>query len=182
MINKLLFAACAVLLVGSVAYASGPTTGGTLTLSGTLNPSIVLVFHQNPSNGIQITTGDGSSVAGASLSTVSMYGTANGLIAGVNFTKTQQSDGFTLTGTFNVEVDAANVGESSGYTLTAQLQSSDPAQWSLNGNTVTNSSPLTVTSSGTYGVQTPTSLALKFPASIASGEVGNVINFSATAN
>ena len=181
MINKLLFAACALLLVGAVANAQ-TTAGGTLLLSGTLQPSIILQFHQNPSNGIQITGGDGTSAATASLSTVAMYGTPNGLQGSTNFTKTQQSDGFTLTGTFNVEVNAANVGESAGYTLTAQLSTVDAAQWSLNGSTVTNSSPLTVTATGTYGVQTPTTLAVKFPATMLSGGVGNTINFSATAN
>jgi hypothetical protein len=180
--KKTLISLSAIALFAAAANAQGTTGGGTLQLSGTLQPSIILLFHQNPSNGIQITSGDGSSAAAASLSTVAMYGTANGLLAGTNFTKTQQTDGFTLTGTFNVEVDAANVGESAGYTLTAQLQSLDAAQWSLNGSSVTSSAPLTVTSTGTYATQTPTTLAVKFPASIASGAVGNTINFSATAN
>src|SRR5271166_5960669 len=106
--NKLLLSAATCFLAAGVANAQ--TTGaGTLALNGTVQASMAVQFHQNTSNGIQMTSGDGSSAAVASLSTVVMYSTPNGLMSGTNFTKTQQSNGFTLTGVFNVLVNVANI-------------------------------------------------------------------------
>lgn len=180
MLKQSLFAATALLLIGIVANAQ-TTGGGTLQLSGELQPSIVLVFHQNTSGGIQLTAGDGSSAAAAALTTVSMYGTANGPVGSTNFIKTQQSDGFTLTGTFNVEVDAANVGSSTTYSLQAALQSSDNATYTLGGTPITNGIPTTVPGGPfTYAVQQVHTIAIKFPSSMGSGAVGNTIIFTAT--
>jgi hypothetical protein len=177
--QTLTITAAIVMLLTGVAGAQ-TANNGSLALTGQVDGSIVLSFHQNTSGGITLTAGDGSAAAGASLSTVSMYGTSNGIVAGTNFTKTNQSDGFTLSGPFDVQVDKANI-TSGSYTLTAQLQNSDSSQWTLGGTLLSSSSPATVVSEGTYAVRTPLTLSVKFPSSMNAGSVSNTINFVATA-
>lgn len=175
--RKVLISAAAALLLATAASAQ-TTASGAITFDGTLQGSIQLIFHQNPSNGIQIQTGDGTSAATAALGTVSMYGTPNGLIGTTNFTKTVQSDGFTLAGTFNVEVDEANLG-SDAYSLSAQLQATDLLQWTLN-SVVLSTTGQVVLASGSYGTQEVQTLSVKIPNTVGAASVGNQINFTAT--
>jgi hypothetical protein len=121
------------LCLGTVANAQTVNNGGSLALTGTVEGSILFIFHQDNSGGVTINTGDGTSAAAASLSTVSMFGTADGIVGGTNFTKTKVSGGFTLSGTYKVEVDKANV-TSTGFNLGAQMQGSDGITWSVEGS------------------------------------------------
>lgn len=178
--KQILIAAMA-LSFAAVANASGQGANGTLSLTGEVDASLVLAFHQDTSGGITINNGDGTATAASSLSTVSMYGTANGVVAGTNFTKTTQSDGFTLTGIFDYQVDKANV-TSSNFTLTATLQNSDNLQWTLNGSGLANGSQTTVTSNGLYTVRYPVTLAVKVPNTETAGSKSNTIVFTVTCN
>ena len=177
--NRIL-AAAVVLVLGAAAHATSPANGS-LAVTGKVDASVSLTFHQDTNGGFNITSGDGSSIAGASLSTVSMYGTADGLISGANFTKTTQSDGFTLTGKFDYQVDKANLG-STDFTLTATMQAADNLQWTLNGSSVANGSQLQLTNSGIYTTRYPTTLAVKVPNSQAAGSINNTIVFTVACN
>lgn len=178
--KKTLTLMAAIVMLFTAVAGADTLNNGSLALTGQVDGSIVLSFHQHTSGGITLNSGDGTAVAGASLSTVSMYGTTDGIVAGTNFVKSSQSDGFTLTGPFDVQVDKANI-TSGGYTLTAQLASSDNSQWTLGGTPLTSGSPATVVTEGTYAVRTPLTLAVKFPSSMNAGSVSNTINFVATA-
>jgi hypothetical protein len=178
----IILAAAMVLGFDAAARADSLTSGGTLQLSGEVDASIVMKFHQHISGGgFSITDGDGTSAATTDMTTTSMYSTPDGPIADANFTKTTQSDGYTLTGTFDYQVDVANQ-TTSNFTLTANLQSSDSATWKLGTNTIVNGSDTTLTSIGTYALRTPVTLSVKFPKTMAAGAVGNTINFKLTAN
>ena len=177
---KKVFTTLAVVTLFTAAAGAQTSNNGSLALSGEVEGSIVLSFHQHTSGGITLNSGDGTAAAGSALSTVSMYGTSDGIVSGTNFVKSSQSDGFTLTGPFDVQVDKANV-TSSSYSLTAQLSTSDSSQWTLAGNTLSASSPVTVVTSGVYAVRTPLTLAVKFPSSMNAGAVSNTINFIVTA-
>ena len=180
--NKLVLTAAMVLVFGAVARASGPSpANGTLALTGEVDASVVLAFHQDTSGGITLNAGDGTAIATSSLSTLSMYGTANGIVAGTNFTKSNQADGFTLTGVFDYQVDKANV-SSSTFTVTATLQTADTLQWTLNSASVVNGSPTQLTNNGTYGTRYPTTLAVKIPKTEAAGSKSNTIVFTVTCN
>ncbi|QOY86570.1 hypothetical protein [Paludibaculum fermentans] len=177
--KTLAMAATIVMMLTATAGAQTANTGS-LALTGQVDGSIILSFHQNTSGGFTLTSGDGTAAAGANLSTVSMYGTATGIVAGSNFVKTNQVDGFTLSGPMDVQVDKANI-TSSGYTLSAQLTSSDSSEWSLGGASLNSTSPVVVVSEGSYAARTPLTLSVKFPTSMNSGSVSNTINFVATA-
>ncbi|MGJ5815260.1 hypothetical protein [Paludibaculum fermentans] len=178
--KKTLAMAATIVMMLTATAGAQTTNNGSLALTGQVDGSIVLSFHQNTSGGFTLSSGDGTAAAGASLSTVSMYGTGEGPVAGSNFVKSNQSDGFTLSGPMDVQVDKANI-TSSGYTLTAQLASSDSSEWTLGGASLNSTNPVMVVSNGTYATRTPLSLSVKFPSSMNSGSVSNTINFVATA-
>ena len=179
--NSVLIAAM-VLSCAAVASASGLAANGSLALTGEVDGSLVLAFHQNvQGTGFTINTGDGTATAGASLATVSKYGTADGVIDESNFTKTTQSDGFTLTGKFDYQVDKANI-TSSNYTLAASLQNSDTLQWTLDGASLTHGSQTQMTGTGLYATRYHTTLAVKIPNSETAGSKSNTIVFTVTCN
>ena len=156
------------------------TNNGSLALTGEVQGSITMSFHQHTDGGFTLNSGDGTGTAAASLSTVSMYGTADGIVAGTNFVKSSQANGFTLTGPVDIQVDKANV-TSDGFNLTAQLQTADSSEWTLAGTSLSSSSPASVVTGGTYAVRTPLTLAVKFPSSMNAAAVTNTINFVVTA-
>src|SRR5689334_13832584 len=94
----------AAILLSFGVFANAETgTSGTLVLSGQVDASVTLTFHQHiAGGGFTIQAGDGSGAASASLSTVSMYGTPDGVVGGTNFTKATQANSFSLAGTFDV--------------------------------------------------------------------------------
>lgn len=179
--KTIILAAAMAMSFAGAGKASGQGANGTLALTGEVDASLILTFHQNTSQGITINSGDGTATAGASLSTISMYGTADGLVSGTNFTKSKQSDGFTLTGVFDYQVDKANV-SSSNFTLAASLQTADNLQWTLNGSGVANGSQTQLTNNGLYGTRYPTTLAVKVPNTEAAGSKSNTIVFTVTCN
>lgn len=177
-----IFIAAMALSFAAVAKASGPGANGTLALTGEVDASLVLEFHQNiQGTGFTINTGDGTAIAGASLSTVSKYGTADGVIDETNFTKTTQTDGFTLTGKFDYQVNKANLA-SPDFKLTASLQSADNLQWTLNGSSLTQGSETQLTGGGLYATRYHATLAVKVPNSASAGSKSNTIVFTVTCN
>jgi hypothetical protein len=176
--------AAMVLAFGAAANAAGPSNGGTLAVSGEVDASIAMIFHQHTlGGGISLDTGDGSGTATSSLTAVSMYGTADGQIqTGGNWTKSTQSDGFTLTGVVDVQVFKAN-SASSNYTLDATLQTADNLTWKINGASLVNGSQTQLTTLGAYGgTRFATTIAIKVPNTEGSGSKSNTVLFTVTCN
>lgn len=107
MTRRLLCAATALFLTcaASNAYTAA---SGTLSISGQLEGSVVLVLYTN-AHGATL-TGSGSPAASITFGTVSKYGTPAVPVGGTNIVKSDQSDGFALTTMVDVEVDKANLG------------------------------------------------------------------------
>ncbi|HEV3329889.1 MAG TPA: hypothetical protein VG096_02840 [Bryobacteraceae bacterium] len=176
--------AAMVLAFGAVANASGPGTNGSLAVTGEVDASVGMFFHQHTlGGGITLDTGDGSANPTASLAEVSKFGTPDGVILdGGNFTKSTQSDGFTLTGVVDVQVFKAN-STSSNYTLNATLLTADNLVWTLNTNSVANGSQTQLTNAGSYGsTRFPITIAIKIPNTVSAGSEGNTIVLTVTCN
>lgn len=170
------------LTFGAVAYATTPTTGGTLALTGEVDGSIALVIKTSESNPITLVSGADTSAATATIAAVSYYGTAdNASVSG--FVKTHDSSNIILSGNFDVQVDEANL-SSSGYTLTAALTGTDGNSWSLDGTTLSTSGSTPLSSTAAYSSVATQALVIKVPitASAGASAISNTINLTATAN
>jgi hypothetical protein len=184
MTKPLVLTAATMLLFGAAARAAGPSADGSLALTGEVDASVAMIFHQHTlGGGISLDTGDGSGTATSSLSTVSKYGTPDGQSAdGGNWTKTTQSDGFTLTGVVDVQVFKAN-NASSNYTLDATLQTADNLIWKINTASMVNGSETQLTTLGIYGgSRFATTIAIKIPNTEGAGSKSNTIVFTVTCN
>ena len=178
--KTIFLAAAGILCLGIIANAQVVNAGGSLALTGTVEGSILLTFHQNTGGGITL-GGDGTSSASAALTTVSMYGTPDGAFAaGANFVKsTTPGTGFTMTGTYNVKVEKANT-SSDNYDLLAALNASDANYgWTVNGQTL-GTVAVTVSTAQTYGSQTLQTLVISVPATSNAASVSNSIIYSVT--
>ena len=176
--KTIFLAAAGILCLGIIANAQVVNAGGSLALTGTVEGSILLTFHQN--GGIQL-SGDGTSSVSAALTNVSMYGTPDGnFVAGANFVKTTTAGtGFTMTGTYNVKVEKANT-LSDNYDLLAALNASDSNYgWTVNSQTLS-TTPVTVSTAQTYGSQTLQTLVISVPATSNAASVSNSIIYSVT--
>ncbi|MFN7130645.1 MAG: hypothetical protein ACK4N5_01095, partial [Myxococcales bacterium] len=125
------------LLIGSTS-AFAASSEGTLTVTGTVESSISLTIESAGGS----FSGAGTSAATSALGTISKYGSAP-----TGFTLARGSSDWTLSSTIGVKVEKAN-STSTDYTLTCQLGTA-PATgitWKVNGSTVSDTSPTTVTS------------------------------------
>jgi hypothetical protein len=69
------------------------------------------------------------------------------------------------------------------FTLTAKMNVADAVNtWKINSANLTSGSASTVTTTGTYNVNTPYTFSLTIPFSEAAGLISNTIDFAATAN
>jgi hypothetical protein len=180
MSRNLVFGVTALLLCGAAANAT--TSSGSLAIQCQVDASIVLVISADVAG---ITLGGTSSAATATLPEVSYYGTPNGAIGGTNVTKSSNGTSFTLTTSFDVTVNEANLTTpANGYTLTAELQTLDTTNtWTVGAATpVLSSGTGNVTTTGVFGSQTQTTLALQVPITEATTNISNTINLVATAN
>ncbi|HYO76984.1 MAG TPA: hypothetical protein VE010_11015, partial [Thermoanaerobaculia bacterium] len=90
---------------------------------------------------------------------------------------------WTLSSNVGVKVVKANL-TSTDYTLTAQLGGA-PATgivWKLQGSTLSNSAPTTLTSTGSYGSTASYNWDIVTADSAAAGSINNSISFVATSN
>jgi len=167
-----ILAAIAISLVAVT--ASGATSSGTLTVTGTVESSINLTIESAGGT----TSGTGTAAATSDLGNASKYGSAP-----TGFTLARGASDWTLSSTVGVKVDKANL-TSTDYTLTAQLGSA-PASgivWKLNGSTLSDSAATTLTSTGTYASTGSYSWDIVVADSAAAAAIDNAINFTATSN
>lgn len=156
--------------------ASAASSGGTLTVSATVDSSINLTIQAAGGT----TGGTGTGSVSSALGSISKYGSAP-----TGFTLTRGASNWTLTSSVNVQVEKANL-TSTDYTLVAQLGSA-PASgvtWKLNGSTLSDSAPTTITSTGAYGLNgmQPYPWVIVVADSAAAAAIDNTINFTATSN
>lgn len=170
--KKYVVTAAVLVMMTSAAFAD--TSSGTLTVTGTVASSISLTIESAGGT----TGGTGSSAATSALGTISKYGSAP-----TGFTLARGASDWTLSSTVGVKVAKANL-TSTDYTLTAELGSA-PATgiaWKLNGSTLNDSTPTTLTSTGTYGSTASYSWDIVVADSAAAASIDNSIAFTATSN
>jgi len=166
-------------LSGAAMAQAGNTASGTLTVTATVNSSINLVFNSDPS-GVTLSSGAGTNAATLAFGNVAAFGAI-----GANITRSVVAGtSFTISTPVDVLVTKAN-SSSANYTLKAQLGTADPNNniWAVAGNTITSTSATPITATGTYGSNTPETIAITIPFTEASGTaISNTINFTATSN
>lgn len=178
--RKSLVIAAALVMCFGVAANATVNNGGSLALTGEVEGSITITFAEIATTGIVFVTGAGSSSATAAIGTVSMYGTAAGAINPVNFVKANNSGNFTLTGTYKVQVDKANL-TSASCDIKAALNASDTKNtWAI--NTVTLSTTAATTdATAAYGDPYTETLVITVPNSAAAGAFDNSIVYTVVA-
>lgn len=174
---KKLAAVLASALLASALLASpalADTSGGTLTVTGTVASSITLTIESAGGT----TSGTGTAAATSALGSISKYGSAP-----TGFTLARGASDWTLSSTIGVKVAKANL-TSTDYTLTAQLGSASASGviWKLNGSTLSDASATTLTSTGTYGSTASYSWDIVVADSAAAGAIDNAVSFTATSN
>ena len=166
--------AVTVLTFAFASVASAETSSGTLTVTGTVASSINLTIESAGGT----TGGMGSGAATSALGSISKFGSAP-----TGFSLTRGASNWTLSANVGVKVEKANL-TSTDYTLTAGLGSA-PATgvvWKLNGSTLSDSSPTTLTSTGTYASTASYTWDIVVADSAAAAAINNSISFTATSN
>jgi hypothetical protein len=172
--KKTLAVGFVVAMFGLVSTASAATSSGTLTVTGTVESSISLTIESAGGT----TSGTGTAAASSDLGNISKFGSAP-----TGFTLARGASNWTISSTVGVQVVKANL-TSTDYTLTAQLGSA-PASgiaWKLNGSTLSDSAPTTLTSTGTYASTGSYSWDIVIADSAAAAAIDNTINFTAASN
>ncbi|MDB5796605.1 MAG: hypothetical protein JWP36_507 [Paucimonas sp.] len=172
--KKILLTASAIALLAAVSGANAATSGGTLTVTGTVESSINLTIESAGGT----TSGTGTNATTSALGSISKYSAAP-----AGFTLARGASDWTLSSTVGVKVDKANL-TSTDYTLTAQLGAA-PASgitWKLNGSTLSDSAAATLTSTGTYASTGSYSWDIVVADSAAAAAIDNTIAFAATSN
>jgi hypothetical protein len=168
----LTFAALAVLTVAGTASAAN--SSATLTVTGTVESSISITVESAGGT----TSGTGTAAATSDLGNISKFGSAP-----TGFTLARGASDWTLSSTVGIQVVKANL-TSTDYSLVAQLGSA-PASgiaWKLNGSTLSDSAPTTLTSTGTYASTGSYSWDIVVADSAAAAAIDNSINFTASSN
>jgi hypothetical protein len=140
--------------------------------------SLTLTFNSDAS-GIAL-GGSGTSAATINFGNVQAFGgtVPSGVTKSINGTTS-----WTLSTPIDVLVTKTGCGNCASYTMTAQLQTSDPTNtWQFGSVIVTNASPATVTAAGAFGSSTPYKFSLTVPFSEQAGTVNNTLDIIVTAN
>jgi hypothetical protein len=139
--------------------------------------TVTITFNSDP-GGISL-AGTGTSSASLALGNVQAFG--GSVPTGVTKTLNGTTN-WTLSTPLDVLVTKSAF-LSANYTLTAQLQISDPnVTWTLGGVALSSASAGTVTLSGSYDINSAYTLALTIPFSAPAATFNNTIDFIAIAN
>lgn len=172
--KKIVMAVAAMMVAGVV--SAQETASGSLAVTGTVESSITLTIESADGT----TGGTGTNAATSGLGTITKFGAAP-----TGFTTARSASDYTLQGSIGIKVDKANL-SSANFTLTAQLLTAAPTGvvYKVNGVTVGNSSPATVTATGAYSnTATDYDWHIVVANSVAHDtDVDNTINFTATSN
>ena len=159
-----------------IGRASATSSSATLAVTVTVSGSVSLIL-QTDASGMTLTN-SGTSAVTAAFGTMSAYG--GSVPTGVTRTVNAPTN-WKISTPFDVVVNVANQ-TSANYTLTAQLQTADSTNtWQIGTSTLNNTTPTTLSATGTYG-NTAYTFNLTIPFSEAAGAISNTVNFVATAN
>ena len=179
---KVRFAAFVVFLaVASSLMADGPTSSGTLNISGSVDPTISLTFVSDESGATL--TGDGTATATVPFGTVKAYGytPAGGITQHINASGASATQ-FDVSTPFGVLVMKANTA-SANYTLTATLSSADASNtWNIDSVNVSDGTVKTITATGSYDTAVSHTVKITVPFTNTNLSLANSISFTATAN
>jgi hypothetical protein len=193
LVRRFFAASAGLLLMAAPAFASpSPTSNGTLTVTATVNPSISLTFTS--ATGGPTLTGAGTNAATLNFGNISAYGSEpSGVSLDSGSTSGLCSSCFVVYAPVNIVVSGSDVTTANGFSLTAELGSTDNYYWGVSTSTTTPSAPLsnssptslyTSTSTGTYG--TSGNAVYVFlgvsNGSTVTSQPNNTIAFIATAN
>ncbi len=179
--RTVVFAVIVLAVLTASAFGATYTANGTLTVTGTVSPSLDFVF-QSVTGGVALTN-SGTAAATLAFGTVQAFGTC-APTTGATCTNNLASGNFTVSSPVGFLVDLANAA-STNYTLKAQLGSADSQNtWTVGGTTVTNTSAATVTSTGAYsGTATNETVQVLIPYTNNTVlSLNNTINFTVTTN
>ncbi len=139
--------------------------------------SIAIIFNSDVT-GVILGAG-GSPNATFALGSVQAYGGT--VPSGVTKTVNGVSS-WTLSTPIDIEVIGTGIIVPS-FTLTAQAQSADPVNtWKVNSVILSSGALFTLTTTGTYNVNTPYTFSLTIPFSEPPGPINNTVNFTAIGN
>jgi hypothetical protein len=159
-----------------IGTASATSSSGTMAVTVTVAGSVSFIL-QTDASGLTLTN-SGTSAVIAAFGTMSAYGGT--VPTGVTRTVNAPTN-WKISTPFDVVINVANQ-TSANYTLTAELQTADSTNtWQIGATTLNNTTPSTLTATGTYG-NTAYTFSLTIPFSEAAGAISNTINFVATAN
>jgi hypothetical protein len=172
--SQLVIAVVALCVLGVTATARAADNSGTLTVTGTVESSISLTIESAGGT----TSGTGTAAATSVLGSISKYSSAP-----TGFTLARGTSNWTLSSTVGVLIEKSNL-TSTDYSLTAQVGAA-PASgivWKLNGSTLSDTAPTTVTSTGTYASTGSYSWDIVIADAAAAAAIDNVLSFTATSN
>jgi hypothetical protein len=166
----------AVVLMAFASLASAAENTATLTVTGTIESTILLTIESAGGS----TSGLGSAAASSDLGNIGRFD----VNAPAGFTHSKGSGDWTISSSMTVNVEKANL-DSANYTLSAQLLSA-PATgvaWKLGGSTLSDTLPSTLTGAGVYGSSAASyDWDIVIADSAAAGSIDNIINFTAVSN
>jgi hypothetical protein len=167
-------AVCFVVAVLAVASTASADSLGSLTVTGLVESSISLTVESAGG-----TTGNlGNANATSALGSINKFGSAP-----TGFSLVPGTSNWTLSSTVGIKVVKAN-SSSPSFVLTAEL-TDPPASgivWKMNGSTLSDSAPTTLTPTGAYGSPVSYSWDIVVADSAAAAAIDNTINFTAAAN
>lgn len=164
----------AVVALQGVSRASGEVSTGALFVTGTIESSISLTIESAGGTA----TGTGTGTVNTALGSMSRFSAAP-----LGFTMARGLGNWTVTSNVGVQVVKSNL-ISPSYTLTAQLGSAplSGVTWKLNGSTLNDGLPTTLTTTGAYGVTFNCGWDITVADSAAAASIDNTIVFTAVAN
>jgi hypothetical protein len=173
------------LVLLSVAAPLSAQTTAQFTITATVQPSITLVFNNNPSvgsTGFCPLTSSGTNAVGLDLGSASFTGGST--LACVAFSHVGGAH-YQVASSFDVLVSKANT-TSPNYRLSAQISTPPPSAdvaWLLSNQTLTTAmTALTADTANAYGTAKTKTLQVQVKNNVAAGTLSETVTFLATAN
>jgi hypothetical protein len=175
--KKVIMGCFVVAVLAVPTFVKADVASGTLVVTGTVASSISLTVETGTVGPVltDTTTNAASTDLGT---TFAKYGGTTP----TGWTKTLQASTWTLTADFKVKVVKAN-SDSASYTLTTHL-STDPGTvgWTAGVLPYVGTAPHDLATSGDYGTAANYAWTIVIPDNLTTPDLGNTMNFEATAN
>ena len=175
------FSLIALLVMAASAFAQGGNA--TLSISLQVQPSITLVFQNNPnvgSSGYCPLVNSGTNNVQLDLGTAWLFSSSSSCAA---FAWVNPLGTYQISSAFDVVVSKSN-SSSANYQLAAKISTAPPANvsWLVNGTALNNSSYTTLDKTDSYGQTVTKTLQVQVYYTVPAQALGETITFLATAN